>query len=538
MTRSIPVSGLCLGVTLLVTAAHAAVEITDLGGDRFLVNFRFTAPPEAETVHVAGSFNGWDPAATAMQRQGNTQTFSTDVVLARGRYEYKFVIDGSTWRTDMDNPNRTDGYQNALLFVGLAADDAGPTVTTRAPIASAPPAPPPAEITAALAAITAADPSARAVRIAALFRDMPMPHVTDKTVTFIWAGEATSAPTVRVFAEGARLGYALQPVPDVGGLYALTLAREPFPDRWAYLYAIERSDRTDIQLDPHGWSVTTRAGEPVTRGVAASPRVGRIELIPAVRPKSGDLPPRDVYVYLPPGYDRGSDRYPVLYMHDGQNSWDDPVEPFGHGGWTVNLVADKLIAEGEVSPFIVVGVANTTDRMTEYGPGEDILDGAKHPYLRFLKDDLKPLIDAKYRTEPDAGHTFMAGSSLGGAISLQAALLFPGVYGGAACLSPALMFKDAAGRSYFDLLAKVGARDVRLYVDHGTAGESHDGAERTDRLIAELQAKGWRDGVNLVHFVDAGAAHNERAWRARLDRPLRFLFGREAKQQDARQSPQ
>jgi predicted alpha/beta superfamily hydrolase len=217
----------------------------------------------------------------------------------------------------------------------------------------------------------------------------------------------------------------------------------------------------------------------------------------------------------------------VLYMHDGQNCWDDPVEPFGHGGWCVNLAADRLIDAGAIVPFIGVGVANTPDRLQEYGPGPDIFSADRQPYIRYLVDDVKAEVDRRYRTLTDAAHTALMGSSMGGVISLQAAIVRPDVFGQAACLSSAFIFGDASGHSYFDLIKKLGKQPVRLYLDSGTAGRQQDGAPKTRAMVALLRETGWKEGVDLMHFEDTGAEHNERAWRARVDRPLWFLFGKQ-----------
>ena len=120
------------------------------------------------------------------------------------------------------------------------------------------------------------------------------------------------------------------------------------------------------------------------------------------------------------------------------------------------------------------------------------------------------------------------GSSMGGVISLQAAMLRPDVFGEAACLSSAFLFEDGADRDYFDLVRARGKQAVRLYLDSGTAGEQEDGALKTRAMVALLKEQGWREGRDLEHFEDAGAAHNERAWRGRLERPLTFLFGKGA----------
>jgi len=283
-------------------------------------------------------------------------------------------------------------------------------------------------------------------------------------------------------------------------------------------------------LDPHAWSYTSRGGRPVGLVAPASDDHGRIELIPDFKPSSGGLLPRDLYIYLPPGYAKdAAPRYAVLYMHDGQNCWDDPVEPFGAGGWQVNVTADRLIREGKVPPFIVVGVANTAQRMSEYGPGQDVCNASEHPYIQFLLLDVKPLIDSHYRTLADPANTAIMGSSMGGLISFQAALQRPDVFGMAGVMSPAFWLKDGKRQGYDALLTKAAppARGrVKIYLDSGTAGQGQDGAPATRRMGEALLAAGWVEGVDLLRFEDAGAEHNERAWRARVHRPLEFMFGR------------
>jgi enterochelin esterase-like enzyme len=259
--------------------------------------------------------------------------------------------------------------------------------------------------------------------------------------------------------------------------------------------------------------------------VEASGDRGRIEVIRDLASGVPGLKSRDVYVYLPPGYDEGDKRYPVLYLQDGQNCWDDPVEPFGHGGWGVNLQGDELIRAGRVAPFIAVGVGNTVDRMAEYGPGPDVISAARHPYLRFLVGTLKPLIDQRYRTRPDAKSTGIMGASMGGLIALQATLLHPDVFGQAGCVSPSFVVFDAEPAPYARLVRQVGKVPVRLYFHNGTGGSRADGAGATRRMVALVRETGWRDGEDLVHHEMEGAHHNERSWRAQLAIALRFFFG-------------
>ncbi len=462
-----------------------------------------------------------------MEGPDEERVFRTSLILGKGRHEYKFVLDGETWTTDPDNPHRTPGYQNAILFLGLApSSEPAQGVPPPEPVEMAGEVEPPESVKRlieSLANQTAAD----AVRLLERwFAEHPMPLFTDAALTFVYADGKASEVSVLLAGYGARTGYALHRLADGQPVFAVSLQRAKLPERLAYTLEVVRDGRSETVIDPHAWSLTSRSGRPAALAVEPSDRRGRIEVIRDLKASSGELRPRDVYVYLPPGYDRQRERrYPVLYLHDGQNCWDDPVEPFGHGGWCVNLTADRLIEEGKVEPFIAVGIANTPDRMKEYGPGKDVLS-PDHPYIQFLKRDVKPLIDHRYRTLPEAPHTALMGSSLGGVISLQAALLNPDTFGMAACLSPAFGFEEGSEQRYANLVRKIGRVPVRLYVDSGTGGRGQDGAPATRRMVTLLRETGWKDAEDLSHFEDTGADHNERAWRARLEKPLLFLFCR------------
>jgi enterochelin esterase-like enzyme len=516
-------SGLCLSALVAADFAHAGVELTSLGGGQFQARFRYLPTAAVRSVHVAGTFNGWDPRAFALTRAEVGGAFGGELVLAKGRHEYKFVINGDTWIPDPDNPLKTTGYENSILLAGVDLNAGGANqLVARAAVVAHPPM-----LAKLVERQSAGSAAGLADAVRKLAQDQPLPWICEDSVTFIHLGPAAAPPTVRVYAHGARLGYELPELMPQSDVYATTLDRAAFPRRWAYLLAVPHADRTEVLRDPFGWSVTSRDGMPVTMGAGPEAGRGRIELIEDLTPTDPQLPPRDIYVYLPPGYTASTARrYPVLYMHDGQNSWDDPVQPFGHGGWMIHRTADELIAGGTVEPFIVVAIANTSRRMREYGPGASIFSLDDHAYLKFVVNELKPRIDATYRTQPAAGRTAMLGASLGGVISLQAAMLCPEVVGMAACMSPSLQIRDASGVGYLELVNRLSKRPVKLYVDHGTGGRTGDGAERARAFIAALRRNGWRDGVDLLCFEDSGGRHNERAWRARVHRPLTFFFGK------------
>ena len=149
---------------------------------------------------------------------------------------------------------------------------------------------------------------------------------------------------------------------------------------------------------------------------------------------------RNVDVYLPDSYESGRRRYPVVYMQDGQNL-QDPAIAFAGNTWHLEDGLLWLAARG-IEP-IVVGVHNTgVDRMNEYSPFKDPHNCgvAWARYARFLADTVKARIDGSYRTQPDRASTVIAGSSMGGLISLYAFFRRPSPFGGAAVISPSVWF--------------------------------------------------------------------------------------------------
>ncbi|GAB2503948.1 alpha/beta hydrolase-fold protein [Lysobacter humi (ex Lee et al. 2017)] len=249
---------------------------------------------------------------------------------------------------------------------------------------------------------------------------------------------------------------------------------------------------------------------------------------------------RTVDVWLPPSY--GSDpsrRYPVLYMHDGQNLFD-PALAYTGVDWDVDGAMTRLVAEGAVREAIVVGIWNTPLRFSEYMPrrpieaapphrrafmGEARIEGVRSDaYLRFVVEELKPFIDSTYRTRPGRGDTYVMGSSMGGLISLYALAEYPRVFGGAAAVST---HWPAGEGIVIDWLAtqlpRAGVH--RLYFDFGTATLDAQYAPYQARMDARLPGLGYRAGHDWLTRRFEGAAHNEAAWKARLDVPLRFLLG-------------
>jgi len=262
--------------------------------------------------------------------------------------------------------------------------------------------------------------------------------------------------------------------------------------------------------------------------------------------------PRDVDVWLPPDYD-AKRKYPVLYMHDGQMLFDADMT-WNKMAWEVDNTAGRLIKTGATQPFIVVGIHNVGDlRFSDYFPqkpfesltqksrdsiydlyfGEKRMFNAKvgsDNYLKFITSELKPFIDKNFPTKPDAANTFIAGSSMGGLISLYAICEYPDVFGGAACLSTHWIGAmgvaqnpiPAAFLKYLDKKLPPPANH-KIYFDHGTEGlDANYGV--TQKKVDALMAKHGYTQKNWITKEFPGDDHSEKSWATRFKEPLTFML--------------
>ena len=225
---------------------------------------------------------------------------------------------------------------------------------------------------------------------------------------------------------------------------------------------------------------------------------------------------RRIWVYLPPDYEEGASRYPVLYMHDGQNLFDAATSYVGE--WRVDKILDRLFYDKQVFSLIVVGIDNGEEkRFDEYIPEREGKD-----YAAFIVNTLKPFIDSSFRTLPGREYTGVMGSSLGGLISLYMGARYPHVFSKIGALSSSTHFSSAIFPDWKKTVA------MKIYLDVGTA-EISDPA-KADEFVAvvkntyhQLQEAGFdEDELRLV--VEDGGRHHEEAWSRRLPGTLQWLY--------------
>jgi len=262
--------------------------------------------------------------------------------------------------------------------------------------------------------------------------------------------------------------------------------------------------------------VTLQAMAEAYRPSTAQPEV-------SVLPQEIDMPglarKRRIRMYLPPDYATSNKRYPVLYMHDGQNLFDDATSYIGE--WHVDESLNDLARAGKLE-LIVVGIDNGMEkRMTELNPWNSRFGTAEgRQYVDFVVKTLKPMIDQEFRTKPDRANTAIMGSSMGGLISHYAIVQYPEVFSKAGIFSPAYWI---GGPDCFDFFAThAAAKDARLYF---LMGELEGDSMVPDvRRVDDDVLKSGHPAANALLKVVPGAHHNETLWSAEFEQAVLWLF--------------
>ena len=249
--------------------------------------------------------------------------------------------------------------------------------------------------------------------------------------------------------------------------------------------------------------------------------------------------PRPIDVWCPPGYSESMEKYPVIYMQDGQNLFA-PLSSISGESWGMDEAVVHLMDAKKIRGAIVVGVWNTELRWREYMPQKPYWTLALHrhheafvaraggdplsdAYLKFLVEEVKPFVDSNFRTQADQRNTFVMGSSMGGLISLYAISEYPDVFHGAGCLSTNW---PAGEHELVNEMAKSlpDPASHRLYFDYGTEGLDALYEPYQTQMNRHLREAGFIENETWMTRKFQGNAHNETAWRARVEIPLSFLL--------------
>lgn len=226
---------------------------------------------------------------------------------------------------------------------------------------------------------------------------------------------------------------------------------------------------------------------------------------------------RRIWAYLPKNYATGKKRYPVLYMQDGQNLFNEQTAFAGE--WNVDETLDSLAEKGG-KEVIVIGIDNGAEkRMNEYNPydNKNYGKGEGNEYVDFVALTLKPYIDKKYRTLKDSAHTFIAGSSMGGLISLYAVVKYPDVFGAAGVFSPAFW----TASPIFDDVAKADwGKGFRKFYFYAGGKENENMVYDMDKMLSVIEKKGHYETMRVVNPI---AGHNEAAWRKEFPHFFEFI---------------
>jgi len=270
---------------------------------------------------------------------------------------------------------------------------------------------------------------------------------------------------------------------------------------------------TTIQLNVAGWQDNFAPG---TKKHTSSPQV-HILSEKFNMPQLGRT--RRIWIYLPAGYSASKGRYPVIYMHDGQNLFDDYTS--GYGEWGIDEIMDRFPDKQE---SIIVGIDHGGDyRITEYDPYDSKYgQGRGDAYVDFLVKTLKPYIDSAYHTKPGPRFTTIAGSSMGGLISMYAALKYPGVFGNAGIFSPA--FWIAAPQIYNYAQQQKLTGYARFYFVCGDA-ESDSMVADMQKMAGIIRAKG-KSAEQTSIVIIKGASHNEKQWNGDFPGFYKWLLSR------------
>ena len=325
--------------------------------------------------------------------------------------------------------------------------------------------------------------------------------------------------------------FELQKVSE--GVYSFEFPDDfPLPDIIEYKYS--RGGGHSIEVDQYGSEVPNRIFKRVANLVKDHvPRwkvdnnAYNVNLLPQIQiiDEHFEIPQliktRRIAALLPHDYDTSEKHYPVIYLQDGQNLYDD-YAPYGNWGLDKRLA---VMAEKGMGDVIIIAIDHAKEeRLKEFTPTiahTKMGTGDGKKYVRFLADTLKPYVDQHFRTLPEREHTAVGGSSMGGLISIYAGLMYPEVYGKLLIFSPSLWLTP---KIYFDAINFYNPFDTKVYVYAG-GKESETMIPNVQRLKKALEKKGIDESVIDINLsIDPQGQHNEEQWGKEFPSAVKWLF--------------
>ena len=315
------------------------------------------------------------------------------------------------------------------------------------------------------------------------------------------------------------------------GLYHYVFAADfVYPDE--LLYKFTRGDWSEVEIDQYGNRTENRyckKKQGIQKEHVAKWRRNWLPFKPNFLPKvhlvsdEFEIPQlnkkRKIWALLPHDYDTSTERYPVMYLQDAQNLFNEKAQ---YGNWEIDKKL-AVMAEYKIGKIIVIAIEHAdNERIIEYNVGNTVLGaGQGKKYIRFLTDTLKPFVDAKYRTKPEREHTGIGGSSMGGLVSIFSGIMYPEVFGKLMIFSPSLWVVPKIKLSFLDMEE---AEDSRIYLYAG-GDESATMIDHVKNFRKRLLKKDHlKDKMKIRLSINELGKHNEQYWSDEFPKAIEWLF--------------
>lgn len=315
------------------------------------------------------------------------------------------------------------------------------------------------------------------------------------------------------------------------GLYHYQFSADfVYPDEMQYKFT--RGDWSEVEIDQYGNRTENRSckmKQGIQKEHVAKWRRNWLPFKPTFLPKvhlvseEFEIPQlnktRKVWALLPYDYEDSTERYPVMYLQDAQNLFNEKAQ---YGNWEIDKKL-AVMAEYKIGKIIIIAVEHAdNERILEFNVGNTVLGaGQGKKYIRFLTDTLKPFVDSNFRTKPEREHTGIGGSSMGGLVSIFSGIMYPEVFGKLMIFSPSLWVVPKIKLSFLDMEE---AEDTRIYLYAG-GDESATMIDHVKNFKKRLLKKdSLKDKMKIRLSINEQGKHNERYWSDEFPKAIEWLF--------------